>query len=50
MGDYTARKWKSVERVRDFVEFGSDGRRLVLVKPSLRFDENGKLEVRKCSL
>ena len=50
MGDYATRKWKAAERVRDFVEIGSNERRLVLVKPSLRFDENGKQEVRKCSL
>jgi len=42
MGDYTARKWKSVERARNFVEMGSE-KRQVKVKPSLRFDKNGRL-------
>jgi len=42
MGDYSARKWKPVERARDFVEIGKNERQVV-VKPSLRFDEEGKL-------
>jgi len=42
MGDYRARKWKPIERVRDFVEIGKNERQVV-VKPSLRFDEEGRL-------
>ena len=42
MGDYTARKWKAAERVRDFVEFGNNEKQVV-VKPSLRFDKKGRL-------
>jgi len=43
MGDYSVRKVKMVERYRgEFVEFANNERQVV-VKPSLKFDENGKL-------
>lgn len=41
MGDYTARKWKAAERARNFVEITNNEKQVV--KPSLRFDKNGKL-------
>lgn len=41
MGDYTARKWKAAEKPRNFVEIANTEKQVV--RPSLRFDENGKL-------
>lgn len=44
MGDYTAKKWHATERVKDFAEIGTVKAAAQIIKPELRFDENGNLK------